>query len=324
MSTSSHSLGGWTLNVHHVLQPLLQSFCCGGTCTPYAIVPKAIFLGDGQSRTDDSIQGPLSLNGNLLVAAEDGSEVYVFSNHGLHLQTLLPLTGAVMYTFAYDPFNRLVSITDNSGNVTTIQRDVNGNPTAIVAPFGQKTVLAVDGNGFLSQITDPAGLVTKFSNSVSGLLKSLTDPLGKTFMFQYDSFGGLTAHTDPNGATVSLARTNNSSGYSVVETSPMGRTTCRQVAFSSSSTQNNRNFTNTWENGLQATSSRSLQSGQITEGSVLPDGTSFSSTQAADPRWGMQAPFQSSYTAKDGTLTSAFTSTSSVTLNNPADPFSLA
>jgi RHS repeat-associated protein len=320
----AHSLGGWTLNVHHVLQPLIQSFCFGGTCTPYAIVPKAIFLGDGQVRSDDSIQGTLSWNGNFLVASEDGSEIYVFSNHGLHLQTLLSLTGAVLYTFAYDKFNRLVSITDNSGNVTTIQRDVNENPTAIVAPFGQKTLLSVDSQGFLSQITDPAGLATKFTNSVSGLLTSLTDPLGKTTLFQYDSFGRLAAHTDPNGATVALARTNVSNGYSVMETSPMGRTTSHQVIFASTATQNNRNYTNTWENGLQAISSKSLQSGQITEGATLPDGTSFSSTKAPDPRWGMAAAFETTHTDKNGTVTSTVTNARSVTLNDASNPFSLA
>src|SRR5436305_7699962 len=40
-------LGGWTLSVHHVFDPLLGSYCTGGSCTPYAVVPKAIFFGYG-------------------------------------------------------------------------------------------------------------------------------------------------------------------------------------------------------------------------------------------------------------------------------------
>jgi len=320
----AHSLGGWTLSAHHVLEPLIQAFCFGGSCTPYAVVPKAIFLGDGQVRTSDTIQAPIPLNGNLAVASEDGSEVYIFNTHGLHLQTLLPFTGAVMYTFGYDSKNKLVKITDNAGNVTTIQRDANENPTAIVAPFGQKTLLTVDGSGFLAQITDPAGLVTKFTNSVSGLLASATDPLGKSFTFQYDGFGRLSKHTDPDGSAVTLARTENTGGYTVTETSAMGRTTSHQVGFSSTSTQNTRDFTNTWENGLKATSSKSLQAGQITDASSLPDGTAYSSTQGPDPLWGMQAPVETSHTVTNGTLTSHLTRSRSVTLNTPGNPFSVA
>jgi RHS repeat-associated protein len=320
----AHSLGGWTLNIHHVLEPLLETYCFGGSCTPYSTVPKAVFLGDGQTRTDDAIQSPIPLNGNLAVASEDGSEIYVFNTHGFHLKTLLPLTGAVMYTFGYDLHSRLVTITDNSGNVTTIQRDASENPIAIVAPYGQKTTLAVDSNGYLNKITDPAGLVTKFTNSVSGLLTSVTDPLGKTFTLQYDAFGRLAQHTDPAGASVTLARAENASGYTVTETSAMGRTTSRQIGFSSTSTQNNRNFTNTWENGLQASSSKALQSGKIMEASTLPDGTSYATTEAPDPRWGMQSPVQTSHTATNGTLSTNFTASRKVTLSNPSNLFSLA
>ena len=320
----AHSLGGWTLSVHHVLDPLIQAYCFGGTCTPYAIVPKGIFLGDGQVRTSDTIQAPIPLNGNLAVASEDASEIYIFSTHGLHLQTVLPLTGAVLYTFGYDAKNKLVKITDNAGNITTIQRDANENPTAIVSPFGQKTLLTVDGNGYLTQITDPAGLITKFTNSVSGLLTSVTDPLGSNYTFQYDGFGRLTKHTDPTGASVTLARTENTGGYTVTETSAMGRVSSHQVGFTSTATQNNRNFTNTWENGLQATSSKSLQAGQITDASTLPDGTSYSTTEAPDPLWGMQAPIETSHTVTNGTLTSHLTHSRTVTLNTPGNPFSVA
>ncbi len=40
--------------------------------------------------------------GDIVVPSEDGSEVYVFSGAGKHLRTQNAMTGAVLYTFAYD------------------------------------------------------------------------------------------------------------------------------------------------------------------------------------------------------------------------------
>ena len=58
---------------------------------------------------------------------------------GRHLRTLDALTGAVLYQFTYDAAGRLAQIKDGDGNITTVERDADGNPTAIVAPTGQRT-----------------------------------------------------------------------------------------------------------------------------------------------------------------------------------------
>src|SRR5256885_12384338 len=93
---------------------------------------------------------------NLYLTSEDGSEIYVIDGTTKkHTQMLAPLTGAVIYNFGYDANGLLISVTDGSGNITTIQRDGNGHPTVTVSPDGQTTTLAVDVNGFLSQVTDP-------------------------------------------------------------------------------------------------------------------------------------------------------------------------
>ena len=318
----ARSLGGWTLSVHHALNPLLQLYCIGGSCTPYSIVPKALFLGDGTVRNDDSVQAALPLNGNLYITSEDGSEIYEFSN-GVHTRTLLPMTGAVLYTFGYDNFGLLTSVTDASNNVTTIQRDSSENPTAIVGPFGQKTTLAVDSNGFLSQITDPAAKSTKLTNTPAGLLTSLTDPKGNVYNFQYDSDGRLTKHSDPAGGFVTLARTDNANGYSVLETTAAGRTSTAVVAFSSNASQTSQQFTNIWTNGLQATESKSQAAGQLSESASLPDGSSVSTTTGPDPRWGIQVPVLTSKTITQGNVTLTASAKRTATLNTPGDPFSL-
>ena len=49
------------------------------------------------------------------------------------------------------------TVYENAGidNVTTIEHDGAGNPTAIIGPFGQITTLAVDTNGFLKSVSNP-------------------------------------------------------------------------------------------------------------------------------------------------------------------------
>ena len=73
---------------------------------------------------------------DLYIASEDGAELYHFDSEGRHLRTLNTLTGAVLYQFAYDANGHLFKVTDGDGNITTIEPDANGNPSAIVAPFG--------------------------------------------------------------------------------------------------------------------------------------------------------------------------------------------
>jgi YD repeat-containing protein len=90
------------------------------------------------------------------------------------------MTGALLYNFGYDARGLLITVTDGSGNVTTIQRDTNEYPTAIVSPYGQTTTLNVDANGYLSQVTDPMGNSVKLTSTTLGLLKAETTGRGES------------------------------------------------------------------------------------------------------------------------------------------------
>jgi len=317
-------LGGWTLNVHHALQPLIMTWCIGGLCTPYATVPKALYLGNGETRTDADVQAAFLLNGKDYLTSEDGNEVFEFDGStGRHTRTLRPMTGAVRYTFGYDALGYLISVTDASGNVTAIQRDAEQNPTAIVAPFGQKTTLVVDANRYLSQVIDPLGRVTKLSYSSTGLLASLTDPKGQVYSYRYDTYGQLTRHSDPAGGFISLARTVGTNTYSVSEKSAMGVTNGYKAVFSNSSTSTTEQYTDTWPNGLQAKESRTQRSGQISQNLSLPDGSSYRDTLTGDPRWGIQVPIDNGSTITLGSLTMNVTSTRTAALGKAGEPFSL-
>lgn len=129
--------------------------------------------------------------GNITIASDDRSEVYVFNQSGRHLRTLNAHTGAVLYHFSYDSSGFLVQIKDSDGKITQIERDASSNPTAIISPTRQRTTLNVDANGYLSYIKTPAGETTQFGYSEKGLLTNLTDAKGNVYRFVFDELGRL-------------------------------------------------------------------------------------------------------------------------------------
>ena len=313
-SADAAMIGGWTLSVHHAYDPATNT----------------LFLGDGSQRNGYQLGTPVSFNGNLLLTSGDGSEVYVFASAGQHLQTLRPLTGALVYQFGYDAAGELVTVTDASGNVTTIQRNASEQPTAIVSPYGQTTTLAVDSNTFLSQVTDPLGKSATFVNSNTGLLTSRTDENGNVFSYTYDNNGRLAQDADPLGGYTALTRTNAGSGFgwTVGETTSMGRTSSYQSTLTMPWVQDgtppfSEQRMITWPDGLQATSSNSLQNGQISKSFTLPDGTADSETLGPDPVWGLQVPVDTSETLTQGNLTMNITGSRSTTLGMAGNPFTV-
>jgi RHS repeat-associated protein len=314
-STDASSIGGWTLDVHHAYDPTTNT----------------LFLGDGHQRDGFELGTPVLFNGNLLITSEDGGEVYVFSlTSGHHIGTLRLMTGAVEYQFGYDGAGKLVTIADAAGNVTTIHRNSSEQPTAIIAPFGQTTTLTTDSNGFLSQVTDPLRKFSKFVNTKSDLLTSRTDPNGNIFNYRYNSSGRLIKDADPLGGFIELSRTNASSGFgwSIGETTSMGRTSSYQTTLSlpwvqDGTASQSEQHTNTWPNGLQASSSNEFANGRLTNGVSLPGGSSASQTLGPDPIWGLQLPVNLSETLTQGTLTWKLRGSRTASLGTTGNPFSV-
>jgi RHS repeat-associated protein len=313
-STDAAMIGGWTLSVHHA----------------YDSTTHTLFLGDGGQRNGSKLGNPIIFNKNTLITSEDGSEVYVFSPAGRHLQTLRPLTGALKYKFGYDAAGNLITVTDAKANVTTIQRNATEQATGIVAPFGQTTALAVDGNGFLSKVTDPLGKSSTFVNGTTGLLSSRTDQNGNISNYTYDTSGRLSKDADPLGGFTQLNRIDASTGlgWSVDESTSMGRTTSYQDNLSLPWIQDgtqpeSEQHLNTWPDGLLASSSSDLQNGQLTNAMDLPDGTSVSETLGPDPVWGLQSPVYLSGKTTQGNLTMNTTGSATATLGTAGDPFTV-
>lgn len=308
-------LGGWTLSVYHAYDPATNT----------------LFLGDGGQRNGSQLGTPLSYNGNLLVTSEDGSEVYVFTTAGQHLQTVRPLTGALEYQFAYDTAGKLITVTDANGNVTTIHRNTSEVATSIVSPYGQSTTLTMDGNGFLSQVTGPLGKSTVLVNTANGLLTSRTDANGNTFTYTYDGTGRLINDADPLGGYTAATRNNATSGlgWTVGQTTAMGRTSSYQTTVTApwvmtpTSTFSKQQL-NTWPDGLQVSASTNLQNGQLSESFALPDGMKDSTMLGPDTVWGLQRPVATSEALTQGTLTMNMTGSRTIILSTAGNPFSVA
>jgi YD repeat-containing protein len=253
----------------------------------------------------------------LVIAAEEGGELYIFDGRGRHLRTLNALTGAVRYQFSHAADGLLTAVTDGDGDITHVERDAHGAPMAILAPLGQQTTFSLDAGGYLASITSAAGETTRFTSSGEGLLIGLLDLMGHLSRFEYDALGRLIRDEDPAGGFTALARTESDHGVTVSRTSALGRVTTYRVERLPTRQQR---WVTTFPSGLQNV----MQIG--TDGSrslTAPDGTVTTLMPGGDPRFGMQAPTASSLkVATPGKLTATVTETRTATLPHPLDTLS--
>jgi RHS repeat-associated protein len=247
----------------------------------------------------------------------------VFNAVGRHQQTLEALTGAVRYTFDYDDAGRLERVTDASGNETTVERS-GGQPTAIVAPRGQRTSLSLDANGFLASIgNDLAGETTTFDYTPGGLLTLMTDARGHDYVFDYDddpeeaNLGRLERADDPEGGFQTFARTGLESNYAVIRETAEGRTTSYAVA---TQAIGSKQRVNTFPSELETTT---LTGTDGTRTSTFADTTRVDRLDTADPRFGMQAPVKSRSLLRPSKILSTLTQSRSAALEDELDPLSV-
>ena len=257
---------------------------------------------------------PTSLANDIVLASEDGSEVYVFDSNGRHLRTLDALTGGLRRQFTYSAEGYLVSITDGYGNVTSIARS-GSVPTAIDAPGGQRTALGVNGEGMMQSISNPAGETYFMAYSTGGLLQTFTDPRGNVHRFTYDARGRLVLDQDPAGGSISLARTEQPNGYTVTSTSALGRVRTYQVEQLSTGA---RRRTVSAPSGARTVR---LVNPDGSEQTTYADGSSSTVVYGPDPRFGMLAPVPTilSMTTPSG-LTRTIATTRIATFSDLTEP----
>ena len=253
----------------------------------------------------------------IIVPSEDGSVVYHFDADGRHLRTINALTNVTLYQFAYDSFGRLTTITDGDGDNTTIERNADGDPVAIIAPFGQRTSLTLDANGYLNSITNPLGEQYQMTYTSEGLLTEFQDPRSNISTMTYDEQGRLLKDQNAANGFTELTRTENQDKYTVTTTTAEGRQYQYQVGFLPGSNQNRINkFPDGTQNELLIGSDGSYNT-------TFADGTVRTNLETGDPRFGMQAPITKTLTTTTGGLTSTLTRQRAVILDDPSDKMSL-
>ena len=255
------------------------------------------------------------------VASPDGGVLYQFDASGRHLRTRHALTGAVLHEFGYDGAGRLTSVTEKTGgtdNVTTIQRDSNGHPTAIVGPYGQSTSLGVDANGFVNAITSPANETHSATFDAGGLMQSFTKPGRPASTYQFDTGGRLTRADDPAGGYQTIARSVLATGHEVTRTTALGRATKYTVDHRPTGEQR---LTTREPDATQAVTDL-LQDG--TQRVQWPDGSVDTTLLGADPRFGVATPVMASGSiVLPGGATRTTSGSRTAVLSVPGDVLSL-
>ena len=158
-----------------------------------------------------------SMAGGDIPFAEENGLGHIMSNSGLHKNTIDIDTGTVLREFGYDENNNLISITDQFGNQTTINRDGSGVPTSIISPDGLMTQLTIDTSNHLTRITYPDGGFYSFEYTSDGLMTAETEPEGNRFGHTFNSLGKLTDVTDEEGGHWQYNRTVSANGDILTE-----------------------------------------------------------------------------------------------------------
>ncbi|HBB17046.1 MAG TPA: hypothetical protein DCZ97_08605, partial [Syntrophus sp. (in: bacteria)] len=139
--------------------------------------------------------------------ADDDGLVHLFSSAGSHKKSIDVNTGVILRGFGYNANNQLISVTDQFGRQTFINRDSNGTARSITSPEGITTNLSIDANGHLKNISYPAGETYRFDYSSAGLLTAKTEPNGNRFDHSFDSNGRLMVAGDEEGGSWRFNRT---------------------------------------------------------------------------------------------------------------------
>ncbi len=269
---------------------------------------------------------PLTALNEFRIPNGDGSQVFIFDEEGRHLRTRNGLTGATLLEFGYTAAGYLSTITDGSGNVTSVVRAPNGDPTTIVGPYGQSTSVTLDANGYLQAVENEEGHSWAAEMSLLGLLTSFTDPNGHATTFSFNGVGRASGETDAVSGEKSLTRLMLEPNrffpqYTVKYSSPENRVEKFTV-------WRWRNGRNRWHT-VVADMGQTLQTYTVdgndgTRTTVNPDGSVSRRRNGVDPVWGAQAggPVEQILSTPGGLLSMAQT-TEEATVKE-ADPFSLA
>ena len=112
-------------------------------------------------------------------------------------------------TYAYDPLNRMVVMTDALVGLTKTAYDVAGNVVATVDPLGNRTQYGYDAANRRASVTDALNHAATMTYDGAGNVTSVTDALGNRTVYTYDALNRRVSATDaldaPQGLVAKVA-----------------------------------------------------------------------------------------------------------------------
>ena len=123
--------------------------------------------------------------------------------------------------FEYDANGLQVAKIDRNGNTTTYAYDAQERLISITDPVGKVTTLTYSGNN-LASVTDPASRVSTFSHDADGNMTQVTFPDTTSRSFGYDSRHLMTSET--NARNLTTTRQHDFTGRFIQSTLPDGST----------------------------------------------------------------------------------------------------
>jgi RHS repeat-associated protein len=171
--------------------------------------PTVVRMGQGWT---DSLSASLAIqgNGDVLVRAEDGQQVYYTKQPdgsfvgAAGAQATLTSVGSNyqlvrndQVTYSFDSQGRLTALKDRDNQGLTLTYDGSGNLSTVTDAAGRQVTFSFTGS-LLTQLTAPGGRTVSFGYTGS-LLTSVTDLRGKTTTYTYDANNRLASIIDPLG-----------------------------------------------------------------------------------------------------------------------------
>jgi len=130
------------------------------------------------------------------------------------------------YDYHFSQGGALQSITDRSGNVTTLTYSGSGHLASVSAAGSRSLAFSYNGGGQISAVTDNSGRTVLFGYSSAGDLTTAIDPRGNSLTYAYDGGHQFTSGVDRNGHTfVTNSYDNTDAGRVISQVSARGDVT---------------------------------------------------------------------------------------------------
>ncbi|MBW2340188.1 MAG: RHS repeat protein, partial [Deltaproteobacteria bacterium] len=130
------------------------------------------------------------------INADDTFTEYGYDSEG-NIASVKDPNGNTTY-YAYDPLNRLISVTQPGSVTTTYTYDTHGNLTAVTNANGNATGYSYDDMGSLVSATSPDTGTVTYAYDAAGNPTQKTDAKGITVQYTYDLLNRLTGVQFPD------------------------------------------------------------------------------------------------------------------------------